>query len=399
MKINLIYIVNMYIRFTYLRKIKDHTYNIYNNVLLYTYEILKGVAMSKYWNNTVNNIEPYVPGEQPQDKKYIKLNTNENPYPPSEKVISAMKDAVNGDLKLYPDPICKELISEIASFYNLSKDEVFVGNGSDEVLAFAFMTYFSKERKILFPDISYSFYPVYANFFNLDYELVPLDDNYDIPAEELFKENGGVILPNPNAPTAKYIETGKLKELLDHNKDSVVIIDEAYIDFGGESMVKYIKDYPNLLVIQTLSKSRSLAGLRGGLALGNAELIEGLNRVKNSINSYTLDRISLAGAVAAFKDVEYFELTRNKIIKTRENTVEQMKKLGFNVLDTKANFMFAAHNNIPGKYLYDALKDNGILVRHFNKPRIDNFLRISIGTDEEMETLVSVLKNIIKEYK
>jgi histidinol-phosphate aminotransferase len=354
--------------------------------------------MSKYWNNTVNNIEPYVPGEQPQDKKYIKLNTNENPYPPSEMAISAMKNAVNEDLRLYPDPICKDLINEIAKFYNLSEEQVFVGNGSDEVLAFAFMTYFSKDKKILFPDISYSFYPVYANFFNLDYEQVPLDDNYDIPVEEFYKENGGVILPNPNAPTAKYIETGKLKELLDNNLDRVVIIDEAYIDFGGESMVQYINDYPNLLVIQTFSKSRSLAGLRGGIALGNAELIEGLNRVKNSINSYTLDRVALTGAVAAFKDVEYFELTRKKIIKTRENILPKMRELGFNVLESKANFMFAAHKTIPGKYLYETLKDNGILVRHFNKPRIDNFLRITIGTDEEMQTLVNILKKIIKEY-
>ena len=354
--------------------------------------------MSKYWNNTVNTIEPYVPGEQPQDKKYIKLNTNENPYPPSEKVISAMKDAVNEDLKLYPDPICKDLISEIASYYNLSKDQVFVGNGSDEVLAFAFMTYFSKDRKILFPDISYSFYPVYANFFNLDYELVPLDDNYDIPLEEMFKENGGVILPNPNAPTAKYIETGKLKELLEHNKDSVVIIDEAYIDFGGESMVKYINDYPNLLVIQTLSKSRSLAGLRGGIALGNSELIEGLNRVKNSINSYTLDRVALAGSIAAFQDKEYFELTRNKIINTREKTVVQMRELGFNVLDSKANFIFTAHKSVPGKYLYETLRANGILVRRFNQQRIDNFLRITIGTDEEMKELINKLKIVINDY-
>ena len=355
--------------------------------------------MTKYWNNTVRNIEPYVPGEQPQDKKYIKLNTNENPYPPSEKVIASMKAAVNDDLKLYPDPICKDLIDEIANFYNLSSNQVFVGNGSDEVLAFAFMTYFSKDRRILFPDISYSFYPVYANFFNLDYEQVPLDSNYDILPEDFYKKNGGVILPNPNAPTAKYVETEKLKKLLDHNMDSVVIIDEAYIDFGGESMVKYINDYPNLLVIQTFSKSRSLAGLRGGIALGNAELIEGLNRVKNSINSYTLDRVALAGTVAAFKDVEYFEITRNKIIKTREKVVCQMRELGFNVLDSKANFMFGSHKTIPGKYMYEALKDNGILVRHFNKPRINDFLRITIGTDSEMEQLITKLKLIIEEYK
>ena len=352
--------------------------------------------MSIFWNETVRKIEPYVPGEQSQDKKYIKLNTNENPYPPSPKAINAMKEALNEDLKLYPDPICKNLIVEIADLYNLDTDEVFVGNGSDEVLALAFLTFFSKEKKVLFPDVSYSFYEVYGNFFNIDFEEVPLDDNFNIPLEELKTKNGGVILPNPNAPTSKYIDIADLKALIEAKKDNVVIIDEAYIDFGGESMTQFIKDYPNLLVIQTFSKSRSLAGIRAGFALGNKELIEGLNKVKNSFNSYTLDRVALAGSAASIKDKEYFEETRKKIIITRENTVKTLRNLGFNVMDSKANFIFVEHNKLSGEFIYKTLKDNGILVRHFKKPaKINNFLRITIGTDSEMDSLIENLKMII----
>lgn len=351
--------------------------------------------MSKFWNDTVKNIDPYVPGEQPQDKKYIKLNTNENPYPPSDKVIEAMKDAVNGDLKLYPDPECTKLVETIANYYNLKKDQVFVGNGSDEVLALAFETFFSSDKTILFPDISYSFYPVYSKLFNLNYEMVELDENFEVPIEEFMKPNGGVILPNPNAPTAKFIETDKIKRILEANKDSVVVIDEAYVDFGGESVVKFIKDYPNLLVIQTLSKSRSLAGLRGGFAMGDKDLIQGLNNVKNSFNSYTLDRVALAGAVAAFEDKEYFEKTRRKIMDTREKTVKRLRELDFNVVDSTANFVFASHKNIDGQTMYSKLKDKGVLVRHWNKPRISDYLRITIGTDEEMNILIEKIKEII----
>ena len=352
--------------------------------------------MSKFWNETVNKIEPYVPGEQPRDKKYVKLNTNENPYPPSKKVLEAVKNSANEDLRLYPDPVCTELSQAIANFYDLDKENVFLGNGSDEVLAFSFMTFFSKDKTILFPDISYSFYPVYAEFFGLNYKMVPLDEDFNIQLEELKKENGGVILPNPNAPTGKYIDTDKLKELLEANKDSVVIIDEAYIDFGGESMVKYIKDYKNLLVVQTFSKSRSLAGARIGFALGDNELIEGLNRVKNSINSYTIDRVALNAGKAAIEDKEYFEETRNKIIKTRENVIKTLREMGFKVLDSKANFIFASHKNFEGQYLYEELRNRGVLVRFFNKDRIDKFLRITIGTDEEMDILIEKLKEIIK---
>ena len=352
--------------------------------------------MSKFWNETVNKIEPYVPGEQPRDKKYVKLNTNENPYPPSKKVLEAVKNSANEDLRLYPDPLCTELNETIANFYGLDKDNIFLGNGSDEVLAFSFMTFFSKDKTILFPDISYSFYPVYAEFFGLNYKMVPLDEDFNIQLEELKKENGGVILPNPNAPTGKYIDTDKLKELLEANKDSVVIIDEAYIDFGGESMVKYIKDYKNLLVVQTFSKSRSLAGARIGFALGDNELIEGLNRVKNSINSYTIDRVALNAGKAAIEDKEYFEETRNKIIKTRENVSKALKEMGFKVLDSKANLIIASHKDFEGQYLYEELRNRGVLVRFFNKDRIDKFLRITIGTDEEMDILIEKLKEIIK---
>jgi histidinol-phosphate aminotransferase len=351
--------------------------------------------MSEFWNDKVKEIEPYVPGEQPKDKKYIKLNTNENPYPPADNVIEAMKNAVNDDLKLYPDPTCSELIEEIAKYYSLNKDEVFIGNGSDEILAFSFMTFFSKEKQILFPDISYTFYKVYAELFNLDYKLVKLDDNYNIPLEELKFSNGGIIIPNPNAPTGKYIDIEQLRILIETNKDNVVIIDEAYIDFGGESMVKFIKEYDNLLVIQTLSKSRSLAGLRVGFALGHRDLIEGLNRIKNSINSYTIDRVALAGARAAINEQEYFKEITNKIINTRERTVKDLEALGFLILESKANFVFVQHNKVSGKYLYETLKDNGILVRYFNKDRIDNFLRITIGTDFEMNTLIEKLKLIL----
>jgi histidinol-phosphate aminotransferase len=351
--------------------------------------------MSKYWNDKVREIEPYVPGEQPKDRKYIKLNTNENPYPPSDKVLEAMRNAVNGDLKLYPDPTCSELTSEIANYYKLDENEIFIGNGSDEILAFSFMTFFSKNKKILFPDISYTFYKVYAELFDLNYELVKLDDNFDIPLEELKKTNGGVIIPNPNAPTGKYINTESLKSFIEANKDRVVIIDEAYIDFGGQSMVKYMHEYDNLLVIQTLSKSRSLAGLRVGFALGHKDLIEGLNRIKNSINSYTIDRVALAGAKAAIQDSKYFEEITKKIVKTREKVVKELEKLDFRVLKSESNFVFASHNNASGKFIYENLKCQGILVRYFDKERIDNFLRITIGTNEEMDILIEKLRFIL----
>lgn len=351
--------------------------------------------MSKYWNDTVKKIKPYVPGEQPQDKKYIKLNTNENPYPPSPKAIYAMNKALDEKLKLYPDPLCRDLIKEISVTYNLSQNEVFVGNGSDEVLGMAFLAFFSREKKVSFPDISYSFYEVYGNFFNVTYDEVPLDEDFNIPLDKFKESVGGCILPNPNAPTSKYIDVENLKNLLEAKKDEVIIIDEAYVDFGGQSMAQFIKEYENLLVIQTFSKSRSLAGIRVGFAMGSKELIEGLNRVKNSFNSYTLDRVAMAGAIASIKDKEYFEETRRKIINTREYTIKEFNKLGFTSFESKANFIFTKHNKFKGEFLYKALKDNGILVRHFNKPRINDYLRITIGTEEEMDILINKLKEIV----
>lgn len=352
--------------------------------------------MSKYWSDKVKSLKPYIPGEQPKDKKYIKLNTNENPYPPSPKVIQAIKAAANGDLKLYPDPEVEILRNTIANYYGIEKDEVFIGNGSDEVLGFSFMAFFNPGKPILFPDISYSFYKVYANLFDIEYKLVSLDEDFNIPLNEFLKENGGIVIPNPNAPTAKYLEVEKLKKLLEANVNNVVIIDEAYIDFGGESSVKLISDYPNLLVVQTLSKSRSLAGLRVGFAMGNKELIKALNMVKNSINSYTIDRIALAGANAAFVDNDYFETTRKKIVKTRERTIESLRKLGFKVTDSKANFIFISHPKVYAGELFKELKSRGILVRYFKDERIDNYLRVSIGTDDEMNKFIEVLEEIIR---
>ena len=351
--------------------------------------------MSKYWNENTKNLDPYVPGEQPKDKKYIKLNTNENPYPPSPKALEAMKNAASEDLKLYSDPTCDELVTALAEYYNLKKEQIFVGNGSDEVLAFSFMAFFEPKSRILFPDITYSFYPVYAKLFDLDYELVPVNEEFSIPVEGFLQENKGIIFPNPNAPTAKYLPLEAVEEIIKNNLEQVVIIDEAYIDFGGESAVQLIEKYPNVLVIQTLSKSRSLAGLRVGFALGHEDLIEGLNRIKNSINSYTLDRIAIVGAAEAIKDESYFQEMRAKVMDTREKTIERLKELDFKIVDSKANFVFISHSTIEAKKLFLELKERGVLVRYFSLPRIDNFLRVSIGSEEEMDVLLEKLKEIV----
>lgn len=350
--------------------------------------------MSKYWSEIVKHIEPYVPGEQPKDRRYIKLNTNENPYPPSPKVINAIQEASNESLRLYPDPCCDALRSAIGKYFGLEKKQVFVGNGSDELLAFSFIAYFNPGNPILFPDITYSFYPVYSNLFNIDYITIPLDEEFEIPIRGFLRENGGIIIPNPNAPTGKCLSINSVKKILDGNMESVVIIDEAYIDFGGESSARLVKEYPNLLVIQTLSKSRSLAGLRVGFALGHEDLIEGIDRVKNSINSYTLDRLAIAGALAAIEDEAYFKETSKRIIITREQTSRELKKIGFKVIESKANFIFISHPLFPAKDIFQNLRDRGILVRYFNKPRIDNFLRVTIGTDEEMREFLKAVKEI-----
>lgn len=361
--------------------------------------MMKGdVALSKYWSNVVRQLEPYIPGEQPKDKMYIKLNTNENPYPPSPKVIQAMQEAANENLRLYPTPTCDELRMGIAQYYRLTKEQIFVGNGSDELLAFSFLAFFNPGSPILFPDITYSFYPVYAALFNIEYQLVPLDEDFSIPINGFTQKNGGIIFPNPNAPTGKGIALTAIKEILKNNADQIVIIDEAYIDFGGESAVILIDQYPNLLVIQTMSKSRSLAGLRVGFAMGHSDLIEALDRVKNSINSYTLDRVALAGALESFQDEAYFQDARQKVITTREQTVKKMKDMGFLVIPSVANFIFISHPLLPASIIYQQLREKGILVRYFNKPRIDDFLRVSIGSDDEMERFLQDITEIVQKH-
>jgi histidinol-phosphate aminotransferase len=348
--------------------------------------------MSRYWSSTARRLEPYIPGEQPRDRKYIKLNTNENPYPPSPRVVEAIKRAADDTLRLYPDPSCEELRAEIAGYYNIKKDQVFVGNGSDELLAFSFQAFFEPGKAVAFPDITYSFYPVYCSLYNLDFSPIPLDGDFSVPVEKFFNSEGGVVIPNPNAPTGKFIPVQCIREIVERNPDNVVIIDEAYVDFGGESVIKYIDEYPNLLVIQTLSKARSLAGLRVGFAAGNRDLIEALDRVKNSFNSYTLNRLSLVAAADAFRDDGYFRETRQKVIDTRERTVIELKRMGFEDTDSKANFVFISHPSMPAAELFLKLRGKGILVRYFNKPRIDNHLRVSIGTDNEMDCFLEAIK-------
>lgn len=350
--------------------------------------------MSRFWSDTARLTDPYVPGEQPKVNNILKLNTNENPYPPSPKVIEALTEAVNGKLRLYPDPTADELCETIARVYHVEKSQVFVGNGSDEVLAFSFLAFFNRGEKILFPDITYSFYPVYANLYGLDYIEIPLNDDFTIPDDKFFNAEGGVIFPNPNAPTSIGVELEKIEKIVQNNPNKVVIIDEAYIDFGGESAVSLINRYENLLIIQTLSKSRALAGLRVGFAIGSEQLIDGLNRIKNSFNSYTIDRLALAGAKAAIEDEAYFNQIRKKIIETRQRVTEELKNLHFEVLNSQANFLFVKHEKIDAKQIYETLKEKGIYVRYFNKPRIDQFLRITIGTDEEMNQFVKEIKKI-----
>ena len=341
--------------------------------------------MSRYWSETLKGIDPYVPGEQPGDKKYIKLNTNENPYPPSPRVLEKIRKVADGRLRLYPDPECEDLREALAEYHKLDKSQVYAGNGSDELLAFTFLAFFNPTGlPILFPDITYSFYPVYSNLFKIRYRQIPLDGSFNVPAEQFYAENGGIIIPNPNAPTGKYLPVDSIGEILRRNRQSVVVVDEAYVDFGGESAVKYIEEHPNLLVVRTLSKSHSLAGMRVGYVLGNEELIEGIARIKNSVNSYTLDRIALAAAVEAIKDTAYFHETRKKIINTRERVSRELKNMGFNVVDSMANFIFTAHPSVPACEIFRRLRERGILVRHFKKPRIDNYLRVSVGSDEEM---------------
>ena len=357
--------------------------------------------MSKFWNDKIKEIEPYVPGEQPKDKKYIKLNTNENPYSPSEKVIEKIKSMNLKDLKLYPDPDVSELRKVIAEYFSqkiaekFTKEQIFVGNGSDEVLALVFMIFFNKGDKVYYPDITYSFYPVYADLFDLKEVKIPLNENFEIEIDKYFGLDGHIIITNPNAPTSIALKLTEIEKIIKNNPTQLVVIDEAYVDFGAESSVKLVNKYDNVLVVQTFSKSRSFAGMRLGYAIGSENIIEGLNRLKFSFNSYTVDRISIEAGIESFKDDDYFVKTNAKIIETREKTVKKLKELGFKVLNSSANFIFISHNKVFAGDLYKNLKDNGVLVRYFAKDRIDNYLRVTIGTDEDMEIFIEKLNKLL----
>ncbi|MBV1921253.1 MAG: histidinol-phosphate transaminase [Pseudomonadales bacterium] len=357
--------------------------------------------MSRFWSDIVHKLTPYVPGEQPKVSDLIKLNTNENPYGPSPKVLDALKAEANDSLRLYPDPNADLLKGAIARYYSVSQNQVFVGNGSDEVLAHAFQGLLKHTEPLLYPDITYSFYPVYCGLYNVPFETVPLTDAFDINVDDYLatngqKANGGIIFPNPNAPTGKLLALSSIEALLKVNTGTVVVIDEAYIDFGGESAIGLVDQYPNLLVVQTFSKSRSLAGLRVGFAVGHPDLIEGLERVKNSFNSYPLDRFAINGGVAALEDEAYFQQTCNAIVETRENLVRELTTLDFDVLPSAANFVFARHKGSTAESIAVKLREKAIIVRHFKQERIQEFLRITIGTKEECDALVVALRAILK---
>ena len=352
--------------------------------------------MSKFWSDVVHKLTPYVPGEQPKLTNLVKLNTNENPYGPSPKVIEALKAEATDDLRLYPDPNSDALKAAIANNFRLQPNQVFVGNGSDEVLAHVFQALLKHDKPLLFPDISYSFYPVYCGLYDISYRTIPLSADFSINLDHYKQPNGGIIFPNPNAPTGIPLPLAEIERLLKANNDSVVVVDEAYVDFGTESAVGLINHYPNLLVTHTLSKARSLAGLRVGYALGSVDLIEALTRVKDSFNSYPIDRFASAGAIAAMQDAVYFEITCQKVILTREVLVKDMTALGFEVLPSGANFIFAKHKIRDGAELTAKLRERNIIVRHFKSPaRISNYLRITIGTDQQSKQLIDALTIIL----
>lgn len=349
------------------------------------------------WENNIRRVVPYTPGEQPKNTCVIKLNTNENPYPPAPGVKEVLSNFNTDDLRLYPDPRVDKLVNAIADFYKIDSSKVFVGVGSDDVLAMIFMTFFNSKKPILFPDITYSFYDVWADMLRIPFETKALDDDFQIRKEDYYGENGGVVFPNPNAPTGILMPLSEIEDIIAHNRNVIVVVDEAYIDFGGESALPLIEKYDNLLVVQTFSKSRSLAGMRLGFAMGNEKLIWYINDVKYSFNSYTLNQTALVLGVQAIRDREYFEETCAKVIATREWTKCELKKLGFSFGDSMSNFIFATHERVPAKEIFEALREHNIFVRYFSKPRIDNYLRISIGTQQEMEHLIAFLTDYLKE--
>lgn len=351
--------------------------------------------MSREWTKNLRNIEPYVPGEQSKDKDIVKINANENPYPPSPKAIEALKSFDTNKLRFYPSANSTKLKEAIAKYYKVDVSNVFVGNGSDDVLAVAFQSFFNSEKPIVYPDLTYSFYPVWCSLFGIKYKNYPVGDDFRINPEDYKEKNGGVVIPNPNAPTSLGEGLDFVEKILNYNQDSVVIIDEAYVDFGGTSSIPLIDKYENLLVTGTFSKSRSLAGLRIGFAIGSKALIDVMEAVKNSYNSYTVDSLSIEMGAASIEDDEYFKSTCKKVIKTRERVTLELEKLGFDVLDSQTNFIFATHNEHNMKSLFEYLKTQKVFIRYFSLPRIENYVRITIGTNEEMDIFLEKTKEFI----
>lgn len=349
------------------------------------------------WEDGVRRVVPYVPGEQPKRADIIKLNTNECPYPPAPEVKAALADLDYETFRLYPDPDSGELVEALADYYGVSKRQVFVGIGSDDVLAMAFLTFFNTGKPILFPDITYSFYDVWADLYRIPYEQIPLNEAFEIRAEDYVgRESGGIVIANPNAPTGAYLALSEIEKIVAANRDVVVIVDEAYIDFGGDSALPLLEKYENLLVVQTFSKSRAMAGMRIGYAFGNERLIGFLLDCRFSFNSYPMNRPALAAGAATLGNDSYFKETCGKIIRTRERVKGELRNLGFSFADSRTNFVFASHRNVPAKELFEMLKEKGIYVRYFAKPRIDNYLRITIGTEEQMDRLLSVLREYLE---
>ena len=377
------------------KQLRDETIDDTINALYFKENDNPGRGSKMSWEKNVRKVVPYVAGEQPKEEKVIKLNTNECPYPPAPGVQKLLREFPIDRLRLYPDTNATKLADALAKYYGIRPEEIFIGVGSDDVLGMSFLTFFHGDKPILFPDITYSFYDVWADLFGIPYKTCALDENFRIKREDYFQNNGGIILPNPNAPTAILEDTGVLEEIVAANPDSIVIIDEAYIDFGGKSMLPLIHKYDNLMVVQTFSKSRAMAGVRIGFAMANEKIIKYLKDVKESYNSYTMNMVSIEAGTAAVKDKAYFEDTINKVIKTREWTKDQLSQLGFRFTDSKSNFLFATHEHVPAKEIFEALKQRHIYVRYWNKPRIDNYLRITIGTDEEMMQLCNALREII----
>ncbi len=354
--------------------------------------------MNKPWQDKLRKITPYVPGEQSKEPDIVKLNANENPYPPSPRVQQALRAFHADGLRLYPDANATQLRTALARHFGLAADQVFLGNGSDDVLALCFQAFFCADKPIFFPDLTYSFYPVWCSLFHIPYRTIPLDDQFRIRPDDYAPANGGVVLPNPNAPTGIGEGLDFVRRLLDNNPDAIVIVDEAYIDFGGTSALPLLDEYENLVIVQTMSKSRSLAGLRVGYALASPALIAVLEAVKNSYNSYTMDSVTLAAATASVEDDAYFRQTCAKVVRTREQTARALQALGFTVLPSLTNFLLVTHPATPAQALFDALRARKIFVRYFHLPRIDNHLRITIGTDEEMDRLLAALRDILANY-